>query len=996
VAIARVRAVLLVGWISLAGCFPAAQPRLPQSVAAAIAERPMRRLETADILLYYPRGRELEARRYLDRVEGCVAHLRRRAHVHNGVSDRKIVTILPELPLNNAFVAGRATGYEALAVVPTSFTTDVFSLEMGLPPDPGAVGCHEVVHHVQLEQIAGFAWFWNALFGQLYTPQIGLDPWFTEGLAVYYETKLQPGTGRLYWPFWRGAFAAAYAGKRINGGDLSAFQRDYHNSNAYLVGSQFIRFLADRYGEDRLWKLVHVQARSIFFPLWVNVRFWQAYDKSLSTLLDEFADEVAANIPVRARPPEQRVIREVREVGYSARYARARDGTEALISADHDRATWLTIYGPDGRVRRARRLTDVLPPRRLAISDPSLTSGLSFSPDGRTLYFVAIDLDPTYLAARLLRYDVEGDRLEVVSGDLGGVGGSISPDGRRYIFARTQGDHHDLAEIELATGAIRVIAEERHGAFLAGPRFSPDGRRLVASHFDGRHFGIVVLDPDSGQRLLQLPTGDAPAHAPSWADDRRFVYLRGAADSAGFQVHLHDVVTGHDQRLTRAPYLAFEPSAGDGRTLRFLNREGWRWTVDEVALPPPGPVPAAATPAEPAPELRLRPPALAVRQAPIVLSDAPYSPFDGLFVPRLYGPTFAGVAGGAGASILGAVLSGGDRLEKHRWSLAGYYQPIQEGQWSGLFAYSNRQLAPLTFTLTASHLAGRSLPLGPVPDPLGDDDYTVYRRDRELALDAFRFIYNNPVGTGFSVLESYSLGDPEVAFPLRRLAGPRVFASYTGADGSAYAGVRRLARGALDLAAYPDAWSTLGFTIVDLRGEVNLVVPLPLSRRHSLSLSGRARGLTGTPAGEPLLLVGGYLGAPLWRRADRPEIEAVVPTALPPPARFVEPLRGFEDFPFLTDRIFVAEGSYRYPFIIDRGSASTLGLLPAFFLRQLDLELFGVAAADGRSGNRHLAAGGALTLRFAIWVIPIGLQYQLARRLTDDQGLVHLILLGPG
>ena len=47
-----------------------------------------------------------------------------------------------------------------------------------------------------------------------------LDPWFDEGLAVYYETKLQPGTGRLAWPFWRGAFAAGFAGRRIGGGDL--------------------------------------------------------------------------------------------------------------------------------------------------------------------------------------------------------------------------------------------------------------------------------------------------------------------------------------------------------------------------------------------------------------------------------------------------------------------------------------------------------------------------------------------------------------------------------------------------------------------------------------------------------------------------------------------------------------------------------------------------------------------------------------------------------
>ena len=175
--------------------------------------------------------------------------------------------ILPELALNNAFVSPRFSGYETLAVVPTYNTLDSFSLEFGLPPDPATIGCHEITHYVQFEQVAGFAWFWN-MFGQVYTPQIGLDPWFAEGLAVYYETKLQPGTGRLMWPFWRGAFAAGFAGKRFNGGDLSVFQRDFHAGSYYLAGSQFVRFLADRYGEDKLWKLMHVQARRSSFRCW--------------------------------------------------------------------------------------------------------------------------------------------------------------------------------------------------------------------------------------------------------------------------------------------------------------------------------------------------------------------------------------------------------------------------------------------------------------------------------------------------------------------------------------------------------------------------------------------------------------------------------------------------------------------------------------------------------------------------------------------------------
>ncbi|MES1157533.1 MAG: hypothetical protein ABUL67_00410, partial [Haliangium ochraceum] len=266
----------------------------------------MRRTEGRHVTLYYPAARQDEAKRFLTNLDLCADYLRWVSRIHNRISDQKMVVLMPELALNNAFVAPRIAGYDTEAVIPTLNTLDAFALEMGLPPDPSRIGCHELTHYVHLQQVAGFAWFWN-LFGAVYTPQLGLDSWFDEGLAVYYETRLQPGTGRLIWPMWNGAFAAGVAGHRINGGDLSAFNRDFHMGNHYLIGSQFVRFLAQRYGEQKLWKLIEVQGRSIFFPLWVNLRFWQVYDKTLSTLIDEFAAEVAAE--VRVRPPEQRTRR---------------------------------------------------------------------------------------------------------------------------------------------------------------------------------------------------------------------------------------------------------------------------------------------------------------------------------------------------------------------------------------------------------------------------------------------------------------------------------------------------------------------------------------------------------------------------------------------------------------------------------------------------------------------------------------------------------------
>ncbi|MES1158248.1 MAG: hypothetical protein ABUL67_04015, partial [Haliangium ochraceum] len=351
--------------IALGGCVASVQPQIPQDVAAALARDPMRRLDTTSLSIYYPAPRRDEALRFADRTERCARALRARTLFHNDIADRRMAIILPSLTFNNALTSPIGGGYAPWAVVPTFQTIDAFSLEFGLPPDPATIACHELTHYVHLQEVAGFSYVIDMLFGDVYTPQIGFDGWFDEGLAVYYETLLQPGVGRLAWPFWNGALRAGVAGRRVREGDLSEFNRDAFVGNHYLIGSAFIRYLAERYGEWPLWKLIEVQSRSIFFPLGIDLRFREPFGKTLSALFDEFADDLARRSPAVPRPPEQRMLA---QLGTDARYARSPDGSDAWITEGHDTPPRLVVRGPDGHTRLDRLLVDVLPPRRLVIA----------------------------------------------------------------------------------------------------------------------------------------------------------------------------------------------------------------------------------------------------------------------------------------------------------------------------------------------------------------------------------------------------------------------------------------------------------------------------------------------------------------------------------------------------------------------------------------------------------------------------------------------------
>lgn len=1019
-----------------------ATPRFPPDISASLASTPMRRMETERMYLYYPAARREEALRVAARLEGCAAALHQRTRIKSDYTQAKMVVVMPDFAFNNAFVSGPGGGQEPYSVIPT-FNTFDFTTELGLPADPSYVGCHEIVHYVHLLQVGGPWRRINEIFGDVITPHVGLDGWFTEGLATFYESRLQPGVGRMAWPMWRGMFHAGVAGESIEGGDLSSFMRASQWGNPYHVGSFFIEFLVERYGEEKLWRFIGAQGRSFFFPLWVSLRFQAVYGKTLSALIDEFGLWTAERFPPRPRPASQR---RMRRLGLNARYARALDGTEAVITNDLDAPARLLVHDRAGKLMRTHHLADIVPPRMLTTGNPVLVSGVSFTADGRKLYFTVTDQGTTFDIARLVEYDLASGAMRVAHHDLGGLGGSIAGSGGRYFFSRAEGDRMDLAVLDLTTRRVSPLVRAEPGSYILNPRPSPDDTRIVASVFDPEHgYQIHLFDATSGADLGRVTTDGVHAYDASFADDGRLVFL--AEHEGRFQVFVHDLAAGTTTRVSDAPYLAFAPQARAG-TVRFLNRNGWSWTLDEtplpaaIAPPEPSPAPVPAAPAEPVepvltepaaaaepppvpagsvlaepppvpagspPVLAEAPPAAPADSAapgamaartlaapvsaePRIQSDEPYSQLDHLFVPQLRGLALVTVDDG---NLVGLTLSGADRLSFHNWSATVLYDPASKLA-SGAISYVNTQLAPVTIAASASRLAWQIEDEDAAGAEIIED-----RLQSDASLFASRtFRGSTSLALGVVATSDERPDDPDPIFRRRHMAGASLALDYAGVEATPYGGRRRALLFSTHAAFYPEQTSSLEQTFTDVRGELGITLPLPLSRRHALDLSVRGRQLVGAE-GQSLLQVGGFgLLLPLVQlddKADPPDYDADI--VLPPAVRFAEVLRGFEDYAIGVDRVAIGDVRYRYPFIIDRGFASTLWLFPALFFSQIDIELFAAAALDhieDLDQRLHAAAGGALSLNLSFWVLPLTVRYQIARRLTDDEALVQDVGLGIG
>ena len=978
-------AILALMAFTLSGCLTTG-PRFPTEVQQSFAEHEMRRMETEHLKLYYPEHRREEVEQIAAQLEECLITLEQKTP---RVTDWGLVPIfLPEVEFNNAYVAF-GPGLDPHMVIPTFFTASIFG-EMGYTPSPSAIGCHEMVHYIHLTQIHGFFRRVNEIFGPSINPQVGLDLWFFEGLATYYESQLVEGVGRFGSPIWENYFAAGLAETKLDGGYLSEWHRTIPYGAHYLVGSYFVAYLAQTYGEERLWHLVDRQGTSVAFPFAVSLRFREVYGKNLERLIEEFTEAMAQRYTPRAIPAGQERIQ---EAGRYATFERGPKGQRAMVSSDVDAVTTLEVVDADGERLVRRRIPDLLPGRTLVAAWN--IDALRFSADGSWIYFLANHQGRRASRTSLMGIEIETGRLRRIYDDLEAVGWDLSADGAAAIVAVADGDQIRLRRYDLSGGDPgQELFSLPRGAYASWIRTSPDGRHLAATIMENERWSIAVFDLSSGALVggWRSPVPHHPVLDPVWLDPTKLLFVGTEDDRV--QIFRGDLSDGSIDRLGDVPYMAFNPRPAEGgAAVEFLNRQGWGWTLDKVRAD--NGVPAeeiaffgdAALGAGVAELTGYGEPDRQIQ----IISDESYSQLDRLFVPRLRIPSLlVGSSGDSLELMAGVGLAGRDELGFHNWAIDGLWD-FDDERLSGSFAYFNTQLSPWLLSLQVANRWSTTL-LMLDGDPLTTDP--VAQRDRFATLRASRPFWDTPVWLEFLAVEFFREDEEGEEADRRRLLGPEIGMRYAAGRATAHGGTQWLLALTGQAGVYPEELGS-DFSMAHLRGQIEVHTPLPLASRHRLRLSGRARALPGVPDDEALMRIGGFGAlAPLYNSGEE-EDEPLVQDLLPRGILFTESLRGYEDLGLVANQVVIGDLNYRHPFIIDRGSASSWTIFPAVFVREFGLELFG-SAATLLDGEMHAALGASADLSTVVWRVPMILRYQIAQRLFDDEALVHTVVLGAG
>lgn len=432
-----------------------------------------------------------------------------------------------------------------------------------------AVAPHELVHAIHLDTdsgigVGGLVDLFSSDFSRLL---YGLQtPGWREGIAVYRESQLTPGAGRLNAPVATMRYRAAIGSEDPwSLGELMYGSRFERPSNRhYLGGGQLIEHLAEKKGGTGF-----IPRTNRWFHRLPFLGFGAALWMGTGSLPHQISDSFLA--------AERQKERE--------RLGALTGVTDPTVVAGSDgrhvrRPQWvsdstLVAYASGYSTRPGFYRIDAESGRFEPIRHENITDGYTYGlgPDTTALFFSrphAAPLVDQKTTQRAHRLDLSLEEATPVSGAKQVFAPVKSPGGPVYA-AQRDGSFSTLVTLG-EEGADPLVSREGLRYKQIAP--SPGGDRTAVLANEGGRQGIYRLtggaSPNEGATLRPwLRFEDGMIYDLSWGPSGR--YLLFAADPSGIaNAYALDTERGQVLRLTTVRYGALEPALSpDGETLAF-------------------------------------------------------------------------------------------------------------------------------------------------------------------------------------------------------------------------------------------------------------------------------------------------------------------------------------------------------------------------------------------------------------------------------------------
>ncbi|RKY90713.1 MAG: biopolymer transporter Tol, partial [Ignavibacteriae bacterium] len=411
---------------------------------------------------------------------------------------------------------------------------------------------------------------------------INVPAWFAEGTAQYMRKEFEYDL----WDTHRDMILRSYAldGNMLTWEQMGVFGKtSLGNESVYNSGFALTRYIAQKYGEDKLGKIT--RALGSFGNFTIDAAFDDVLGKDGIEIYNEWQEFLVDDYKNRSKDVLENLLegKKVAETGFGNFYPSFRDDSSTICYVSNKSSDYFSpssLYEYNIKTDKDKLLVS------------GVRSTYSWIPGEQKIVYSKVTEDNPhgYNVHDLFIYDINEEEETRLTHNLRANQPSVSNDGKKIVFLFQKDGTTNLGIVDIDGKNFKRLSFFENGEQVYNPKFSNDNSYIIFDYSYHNTRDIAKVSVEGGKHEFIFETGNDERN-PVFDKDGNIIY---SSDETGiFNIYSLNPVTKEKKQLTNVIGGAFMPSVNNKGDITYAGytSEGYKIFFvrnDEIGNDEPG------------------------------------------------------------------------------------------------------------------------------------------------------------------------------------------------------------------------------------------------------------------------------------------------------------------------------------------------------------------------------------------------------------------------